>query len=114
MEKGKASSKQERTFFSQLTHTQPAYSHRYHHEKAEKFNPVQNSPETPERRSAETDLTSLPEKEFKIKIKNMLMDLQKDMQELKEQVQRETTEIKQSLEGLKSRMDGMHQSKDTE
>ena len=61
---------------------------------------------TPEEGSAET---SLPEKEFKIKIINMLMDLQRNMQELKEQVQRETTEIKQSLEGLKSRVDGMQE-----
>ena len=65
---------------------------------------------TPERGSSETDLTSLPEKDFKIKIKNMLMYLQRNMQELKKQVQRETTEIKQSLEGLKSRMDRMQEA----
>ena len=35
----------------------------------------------------------------------MQMDLQRNMQELKDQVRRENTEIKQSLEGFKSRMD---------
>ena len=35
----------------------------------------------------------------------MLIDLQRNMQELKDQVGREKTEIKQSLEELKSRLD---------
>ena len=38
------------------------------------------------------------------------MDLQRNRQELKEQAQRETTEIKQSMEELKSRMDGMQEA----
>ena len=33
------------------------------------------------------------------------MDLQRNMQELKDQIRRENTEIKQYLEGLKSRVD---------
>ena len=55
---------------------------------------------SPEKEPGETELTSLPEKEFKTKVITMLMDLQRNMQELR----RENTEIKQSLEGLKSRM----------
>ena len=60
---------------------------------------------SPERGPGEIDITNLPEKEFKIKVIYMLMDLQRNMQELKDQVRRENTEIKQSLEGHKSRLD---------
>ena len=48
----------------------------------------------------EIDLTSLPEKEFKIKIINILMEEQRNMQELRDDIQREITEMKQSLEGF--------------
>ena len=34
---------------------------------------------TPEREPGEVDLTKLPEKEFKIKVITMLMDLQRNM-----------------------------------
>ena len=40
----------------------------------------------------------------------MLMDLQRNMQELKDKVGRETTEIKQYLEGLKSRLDEVQET----
>ena len=69
---------------------------------------------TSEKGSAEADLTSLPEKEFKIKIRNMLTELQRNMQELRDEVlreitdvQREITEVKQTREGFISRMDKM-------
>ena len=65
---------------------------------------------THEREPGEIDLNNLPEKEFKIKVITMLMDLQRNMQELKDQVGRKNTEIKQSLEELKSRMDEMHEA----
>ena len=58
----------------------------------------------------ETDLTNLPEKEFKIKVITMLMELQRNMQELKEQVGWENTEVKQPLEGLKSRLDEVQEA----
>ena len=72
----------------------------------------------------ETDLTSLPEKEFKIKIINMLMEMQKNIQELRDEdwreitdIQREITnarkkitEVKQTLEGLISRMDKIQEA----
>ena len=91
---------------------------------------------TPEK---ETDLTSPPEKEFKIKIMNMLTEMQKKMQEQWDEMQRkmqeqwdemqrkmqeqwdevrkeitdvrkEITEVKQSLEGFISRMDKMQEA----
>ena len=40
----------------------------------------------------------------------MLMDLQRNMQELRDQVRRENTEMKQSLEGLKSRLAEVQES----
>ena len=58
----------------------------------------------PERGPGEIDLINFPEKEFKIKVITMLMDLQRNMQELKEQVGRENTKIKQSLERRKRRL----------
>ena len=58
---------------------------------------------SPEKEPGEIDLTSLPEKEFKTKVITILMDLHRNMQELR----RENTEIKQALEGLQNRMDEM-------
>ena len=67
----------------------------------------------------EPDLTSLPEKEFKIKIMNMLMEMQRNIQELRDEVwreitdtQKEITEMKQNLEGFMSRMDKMQEAID--
>ena len=64
----------------------------------------------PEKESGETDLTNLPEKKFKIKVVTMLMDLQRIMQELTDNIGRENTETKQSLEGIKSRKDKMQEA----
>ncbi|KAI5943151.1 LINE-1 retrotransposable element ORF1 protein [Manis javanica] len=61
---------------------------------------------SPEKEPGEIYLTSLPEKEFKTKVITMLMDLQRNMQELR----RENTEIKQALEGLQNRMDKMQET----
>ena len=60
-----------------------------------------SSTSSPENEPGEIDLTNLPEKEFKTKDITMLMDLQRNMQELR----RENTEIKQALEGFQRRMD---------
>ena len=57
---------------------------------------------TPERGPGEIDITNLLEKEFKIKVITLLVDLQRNMQELRDEVQREITEMKQSKEGLKA------------
>ena len=43
------------------------------------------------------EITNLPEKEFKIKVITMLMDLQRNMQELRDEVWMEITEMKQSM-----------------
>ena len=64
------------------------------------------STSSPEKESGEVELSNLPEKEFKTKVITMLMDLQRNMQELR----RENTEIKQSPEGLQSRMDEMQET----
>ena len=93
---------QEGMLLSQLTHAPTAYNYLYCHKKAEEFDPVKNYPETTEREPEEIDLTNLSEKEFKMKVITMLMDLQRNMQELKDQVRRENTEIKQSLVGLRA------------
>ncbi|KAI5933824.1 LINE-1 retrotransposable element ORF1 protein [Manis javanica] len=60
----------------------------------------------------EINLTNLPEKEFKIKLITMLMELHRNMQELRDDVQKEITEMKQSLEGFISRMDKMQEAID--
>ena len=53
---------------------------------------------TPEK---ETDLTSLPEKEFKIKIINMLMEMQTKMQEQWDEVRREITDVRKEITEVK-------------
>ena len=65
---------------------------------------------TLERGPGEIEITNLSEKEFKIKVITMLMDLQRNMQELRDEVRREITEIKQSLKGLKSRLDEVQET----
>ena len=64
----------------------------------------------PEREPGEIDLTNLPEKEFKIKVIAMLMELQRNIQELREDVWRKITEMKQSLKGFISRMVEMQEA----
>ena len=44
---------------------------------------------TSEKELGEIDLTNLPEKEFKIKVITMLMELQRKIQELKDKVRRQ-------------------------
>ena len=61
-------------------------------------------PQTPERGLGEIKITNLPEKEFKIKVISMLMELQRNTQELREEFRREITEMKQTMEGFKSRL----------
>ena len=60
---------------------------------------------------------TLPEREFKIKIINMLTEMQRHMQDLRDEVQREITdarkeimEVKQTLEGFIRRMDKMQEA----
>ena len=65
---------------------------------------------TPERGPAEIHITNLPEKDLKIKVITMLTDLQRNMQDLRDEVWREITEMKQSVEGLKSRLDEVQET----
>ena len=59
-----------------------------------------------EKEPGEMDLTSLPEEKFKTNVITVLMDLQRNMQELR----KENTEIKQALEGLQNGMDKMQET----
>ena len=63
------------------------------------------------------DITKLPEKEFKIKVISMLMEEQKNIQELRDEFMRETdtlkntvAEMKQTMEGFKSRLDEVEET----
>ena len=67
-------------------------------------------PQTPERGYSETEITNLPEKEFKIKVIIMLMELQRNIQELRDELWREMTEMKQTMERFKSRMDEVEET----
>ena len=49
---------------------------------------------SPERGPGEINLTDLPEKEFKVKVITMLMELQRKMQELTGKAGRKTTQKK--------------------
>ena len=64
-----------------------------------------NITQMPERGPAETDITNFAEKEFKIEVITMLMELQRNMEELQDEVWREIKEMKQAMEGVKSRLD---------
>ena len=48
---------------------------------------------------------TLPEREFKIKIVNILMEVQKDIQELRNEFRSEIQLLKSTMEGIKSRLD---------
>ena len=52
--------------------------------------------ETPDKRTNETELTNLPEREFKIKIKNMFMEVQKNIQELRDEFKMEIQSLRNS------------------
>ena len=49
----------------------------------------------------EADLASLPEKEFKIKIMNMLMEKKRKMQEQWNEVQRYITDVRKEIREVK-------------
>ena len=119
MEKGKASSKQERTFCSQLTHPNLPTASAITMKRQKNLVQSKIVQTTPESGAAETDLTSLPEKEFKIKIINMLTELQRNTQEQRDDIRREIkdarkeiAEEKQTLEGFISRMDKIQEAID--
>ena len=69
-------------------------------------NPVQSKiiNTTPEKDLNDTDLMTLPEREFKIKIINILMEVWKDIQELRNEFRLEIQSLKNTMEGIKSRL----------
>ena len=89
------------------------HNYLYHHEKAEEFDTDQTNPDIRPREGIWGDRPNQsPEKQFKIKVITMLMELQRNMQELRDDVRKELTEMKQSLEGFISRMDKMQEAID--
>ena len=52
-------------------------------------------PQTPERGPIEMELINLPERDFKIKIINMLAEIQKNIQDLREEFKNEIETLKQ-------------------
>ena len=67
---------------------------------------------TPEKDSNEIDLMNLPERDFKIKIINMFMEVQKTIQECRNEFRSEmqslqstVSEMKHTMEGFKSKLD---------
>ena len=62
---------------------------------------------TPEKDLNDMDLVTLPEREFKIKIINMLMEVKKDIQELRNEFRSEIQSLKTTMEAIKSRVDAV-------
>ena len=60
---------------------------------------------TPEKDLNDMDLATLPERELKIKIINILMEVRKDIQELRNEFRSESQLLKSTMEGIKSRLD---------
>ena len=74
-------------------------------------NPVQRKINiTPEKDLNDIDLMTLPEREFKIKIINMLMEVWKDIQELRNEFRLEIQSLKSTMEGIKSRLDTVEET----
>ena len=61
---------------------------------------------TPKKDLNDMDLMTLPEREFKIKIINILMEVWKDIQELRNEFRSEIQSLKSTstMEGIKSRL----------
>ena len=68
-------------------------------------NLVQSKISTLEKGLSETELINLPERDFKIKIINMLMEVQKNIQELRNEFRMEIQSLWNTMEGFKSRLD---------
>ena len=60
---------------------------------------------TPEKDSNEINLMNLPERDFKIKIINMFMEVQKNIQELRNEFWSEIQSLRNTMEGFKTRLD---------
>ena len=60
---------------------------------------------TPEKVLNEIDLMNFPERDFKMKFTNMLMEVQKTIQELRNKFRLEIQLLKSTMEGIKSILD---------
>ena len=60
---------------------------------------------TPEKDLSDMELVTLSEREFKIKIINILMEVRKDIQELRNEFRSEIQSLKNTMEGIKSKLD---------
>ena len=60
---------------------------------------------TPEKDLNDMELMNLPEREFKIKIINILIEVRKDIQELRNEFRSEIQSLKSMMKGIKSRLD---------
>ena len=65
---------------------------------------------TPEKDLNDMDLLTLPEREFKIKIINILMEVQKYIQELRNEFRSEIQSLKNTMEGIKSSLDTVEET----
>ena len=91
--------------FSQLTHAPHSVATTPISMKRQKNLVLSKILQTPERGLGETEITNLPEKEFKIKVISMLMEPRRNIQDPRDEFRREITEMKQTMEGFKSRLD---------
>ena len=62
--------------------------------------------QTPEKGPKETELTNLPEREFKIKTTDMLMEVQKNIRELRDEFRMEIQSLRNSIFEMKQTMEG--------
>ena len=65
---------------------------------------------TPKKDLNDINLMNLPEREIKIKIINMLMEVWKDIQELRNEFWSEIQLLKSMMEGIKSRLDTVEET----
>ena len=65
---------------------------------------------TPKKDLNDMDLVTLPEREFKIQIINIQMEVQKDIQELRNQFRSEIQSLKNTMEGIKRRWDTVEET----
>ena len=59
-----------------------------------------------EKGPSETELTNLPEREFKIKSINMLVEVQRNIQELRDEFRMEIQSLRNSISEMKHTMEG--------
>ena len=62
-------------------------------------------PQTPEKGPSETELINIPERDFKIKIINMLMEVQKNIQEPRNKFKMEIQSLRKSISEMKHTME---------